>query len=108
MQMSHEDEEFMNRTLEVINQHLSDESFNVEAMASALCMSRSSLLRKIKTLFDMPPLDFIRLIRLKKAADLIQEAVTAMNAKMPVNRMAQAIHGHPTLSEVVLAAAKQF
>ena len=33
----------------------------------------SSLLRKIKTLFDMPPLDFIRLIRLKKAADLIQD-----------------------------------
>ena len=73
MQMSREDEEFMNHTLEVINQHLSDESFNVDAMASALCMSRSSLLRKIKTLFDMPPLDFIRLIRLKKAADLIQE-----------------------------------
>ena len=73
MQMSREDEDFMNRTLEVINQHLSDENFNVEAMASALCMSRSSLLRKIKTLFDMPPLDFIRLIRLKKAADLIQE-----------------------------------
>ncbi len=73
MQMSREDEEFMERALAVINQHLSDESFNVEAMASALFMSRSSLLRKIKTLFDMPPLDFIRLIRLKKAADLIQE-----------------------------------
>ncbi|MBQ9285616.1 MAG: response regulator [Bacteroidaceae bacterium] len=73
MQMSHEDEEFMNRALEVINKHLSDDSFNVEAMASALCMSRSSLLRKIKTLFDMPPLDFIRLIRLKKAAELIQK-----------------------------------
>ncbi len=73
MQMSREDEEFMERALAVINQHLSDESFNVEAMASALFMSRSSLLRKIKTLFDMPPLDFIRLIRLKKAADLIQD-----------------------------------
>ena len=73
MQMSREDEEFMARALAVINQNLSDESFNVEAMASALCMSRSSLLRKIKTLFDMPPLDFIRLIRLKRAADLIQE-----------------------------------
>ncbi|MBQ9558704.1 MAG: response regulator [Bacteroidaceae bacterium] len=73
MQMSREDEDFMNRTLEVINKNLSDENFNVEAMASALCMSRSSLLRKIKTLFDMPPLDFIRLIRLKKAADLIQD-----------------------------------
>ena len=73
MQMSREDEEFMERALEVINRHLSDENFNVEAMASALFMSRSSLLRKIKTLFDMPPLDFIRLIRLKKAADLIQD-----------------------------------
>ena len=42
------------------------------------------------------------------AADLIQEAVTAMNAGMPVTKMASAIHGHPTLSEVVMAAAKQF
>lgn len=42
------------------------------------------------------------------AADLIQEAVTAMNANMPVTRMAAAIHGHPTLSEVIMAAAKQF
>ena len=42
------------------------------------------------------------------AADLIQEAVTAMNAGMTVKRMASAIHGHPTLSEVVMAAAKQF
>lgn len=42
------------------------------------------------------------------AADLIQEAVTAMNAGMTVKRMASAIHGHPTLSEVVMAAARQF
>ena len=42
------------------------------------------------------------------AADLIQEAVTAMNAGMTVKDMAAAIHGHPTLSEVVLAAARQF
>ena len=73
MQMSHEDEELMQKAIEVINKHLSDETFNVEAMADAMCMSRSSLLRKIKQLFDMPPLDFIRLIRLKRAAVLIQE-----------------------------------
>ena len=36
-------------------------------------MSRSSLLRKIKILFNLSPIDFIRLIRLKKAAELIQE-----------------------------------
>lgn len=73
MQMSKEDEEFMNKVIRVINENIADETFNVERMAETLCMSRSSLLRKIKPLFNMPPLDFIRLIRLKKAAELIQE-----------------------------------
>lgn len=73
MQMNKADEEFMNKVIGVIQDNLSDESFNVERMADILCMSRSSLLRKIKNLFNLSPLDFIRLIRLKKAAKLIQE-----------------------------------
>lgn len=73
MQMSKEDEEFMNKVINVINENIADENFNVERMAEMLYMSRSSLLRKIKTLFSMSPLDFIRLIRLKRAAELIQE-----------------------------------
>ena len=64
--MSKEDEEFMNKVIEVINANLKDETFNVERMAEELCLSRSSLLRKIKTLFNLSPIDFIRLIRLKK------------------------------------------
>ncbi len=73
MQMSKEDEEFMQKVLDTINVNLRDETFNVERMADELCMSRSSLLRKIKTLFNMSPIDFIRLIRLKRSAELIQE-----------------------------------
>lgn len=73
MQMSKEDEDFMSKVINIINENIADESFNVERMAEMLCMSRSSLLRKIKTLFNMSPLDFIRLIRLKRAAELIQE-----------------------------------
>lgn len=73
MQMSKEDEDFMARVIQVINDNLEDETFNVERMAEALCLSRSSLLRKIKTLFNLSPIDFIRLIRLKKAAELIQD-----------------------------------
>jgi len=42
------------------------------------------------------------------AADLIQEVVTAINADVPVDVLARSIHGHPTLSEVVLAVARQF
>lgn len=73
MQMNKADEEFMNKVINVIQENISDENFNVERMADILCMSRSSLLRKIKILFNLSPIDFHRLIRLKKAAELIQE-----------------------------------
>lgn len=42
------------------------------------------------------------------AADLIQEVVTAMQCEATVDTLATAIHGHPTLSEVIMATAKQF
>jgi len=42
------------------------------------------------------------------AADLIQEVVTAMNAGATIDLLTSSIHGHPTLSEVTLTAARQF
>ena len=73
MQMNKADEEFMNNVIRIIEDNITDDNFGVERMSDILCMSRSSLLRKIKTVFNLSPLDFIRLIRLKKAAELIQE-----------------------------------
>lgn len=73
MQMNKADEEFMEKVIQIIQENMVDEQFNVERLADILCMSRSSLLRKIKILFNLSPVDFIRLIRLKKAAELIQE-----------------------------------
>lgn len=73
MKMTKADEEFMNKVIKIITDNISDESFSVESMADVFCMSRSSLLRKIKTLFNLSPIELIRLIRLKKAAELIQE-----------------------------------
>ncbi|NDV64264.1 two-component regulator propeller domain-containing protein [Bacteroides sp. 224] len=73
MQMNKADEDFMNRVIQIIEENITDDSFGVERMAEILYMSRSSLLRKIKTLFNLSTLDFIRLIKLKKAAEYIQE-----------------------------------
>lgn len=73
MKMNKADEEFMNKAIALINENISNENFNVESMADKFCMSRSSLLRKIKTLFNLSPVELIRIIRLKKAAELIQE-----------------------------------
>lgn len=73
MKMNKADEEFMTKVTALINDNISNENFNVESMVDAFCMSRSSLLRKIKTLFNLSPVELIRIIRLKKAAELIQE-----------------------------------
>lgn len=73
MQMNKVDEEFLNKVIRTIEENITDASLNVERLAEILCMSRSSLLRKIKMLSDLSPVDFIRLIRLKKAAELINE-----------------------------------
>lgn len=73
MKMNKADEEFMNKVISLINDNIDNENFNVESMADIFCMSRSSLLRKIKTLFNLSPVELIRIVRLKKAAELIQE-----------------------------------
>ena len=67
------DEEFLNKISNLIIANMQDTNFNVERLASEMCMSRSSLHRKIKEVSNLTPIDFIRLIKLKKAAELIRE-----------------------------------
>ena len=73
MQMSKAEEEFMAKVTGIIEDNVSEEDFNVETLCDRLCMSRSSLLRKIKTIFNLSPIELIRVIKLKKAAELIRE-----------------------------------
>jgi signal transduction histidine kinase/CheY-like chemotaxis protein/AraC-like DNA-binding protein len=66
------DERFIIQTLEVIEKNMSDEDFSVEQLGSELAMSRMQLFRKIKALTDQSPSEYIRTIRLKRAAHLIK------------------------------------
>ncbi len=70
--MNKADEEFMQKMIDIIQENITDSNFNVERLAEAVFMSRSSLHRKIKALTELTPTDFLRLIRLKRAAELIQ------------------------------------
>ena len=48
-------------------------ALNVEMLCSLLNMSRTSFYNKIKALTDQAPADYIRLIRLKRSAQLLKE-----------------------------------
>lgn len=76
LEYSLQEESFLNQMIELIqDKYLSDNTFDPSVLASELNMSRSSLYRKIKSLTDLSPSDFIRNIRLKQACVLLKEDV---------------------------------
>jgi signal transduction histidine kinase/ligand-binding sensor domain-containing protein/DNA-binding response OmpR family regulator len=77
--MNKSDEQFMNNIIEIINDNLTNPDFNVEKLAELAFISRSNLHRKFKNLLDLSPVDFIRIVRLKKAAQLIKEEGCRVN-----------------------------
>ena len=58
---------------EVVDENMQDPEFGLDEMAENLCLSRSTLNRKIKSVLNMTPNDYIRLERLKRAASLLKE-----------------------------------
>ena len=49
-----------------------DPEFSVDDLARKLLMNRKQVYRKIKALTDSTPVEFIRVVRLKKAAVLLR------------------------------------
>ena len=64
---------FLDRLTAVVEQHLGEPAFTVEALAEAANLSRSQLHRKLKALLDTSPTSFVRDIRLTKAAQLLTD-----------------------------------
>lgn len=73
MKVSKNDEKLLSKIIELIENNLTEPGFNVSNLASMLRMSRSGLHHKIKITTSLSPVEFIKLIRLKKAAKLLQE-----------------------------------
>jgi signal transduction histidine kinase/DNA-binding response OmpR family regulator/ligand-binding sensor domain-containing protein len=65
------DEAFLNRALEVVESHLKEEDFGLQDFRQEMHMSRSNLARKLQALTGQSPTEFIRTIRLKRAAQLL-------------------------------------
>lgn len=79
MAMNKADEEFLYKLQEVILKNISNPEFSVDHLASEMSMSRSSLLRKIKGVAEIPPNDFIKIVRLKRAAEILEEGKYKIN-----------------------------
>ena len=67
------DKEFLQNAVRHVEGHLSDPRYNVEQLSSDLCMSRMNLYRRIQSQTGKTPTEFIRDIRLKKAASMLED-----------------------------------
>lgn len=63
--------EFIKKLNAIILEHITDENIPVEYLAGEFSMSRSCLHKKVKNLTGTSPNDYVRLIRLNRAAQLI-------------------------------------
>lgn len=67
------DEQFIQKVKNVIDTHLSDSQFSIEQLADGMSLSTTQIRRKIKALSNQTIVEFIRLYRLEKAAQLLAQ-----------------------------------
>lgn len=77
--ISKADEAFIKRLKEVVAEHLKDSDFGITELASHMCMSRTNLNRKIRGTFNLTPNNYIKIERLKLAAQLMKEGNVKVN-----------------------------
>lgn len=66
------DKEFLDKVMGIINQEMSNSDFSINDFCRMMGMSRTSIYNKLKTLTGQGPQDFIRIMRLNKAKELLK------------------------------------
>ncbi len=77
--MNKTDEEFLRKLHATMMENISENDLSVERIAGLMGISISTLYRKVKALTDLNSVEYIRLARLKKAAELLSEGNYRIN-----------------------------
>ena len=73
------DEEFLKKLNSTLIENISETDLSVEKISEIMGISVSTLYRKVKALTDLNSVEYIRLTRLKKAAELLSEGNFRIN-----------------------------
>ncbi|TLX71675.1 response regulator [Labilibacter sediminis] len=68
------DKEFLTKLVDVVEEHIEDDEFNIDQLSKSIAMSHSNVYKKIKALTGMTVIGFIKDYRLKRAAQLFKES----------------------------------
>ena len=70
----------MHKATETVLGHISDPEFNITSLCHEMAMSRTLFYSRIKSLTGQGPQEFIRLIRLQKAAEYLENGMNVADA----------------------------
>lgn len=90
------DERFIERATKIVEKHLSSEKLDVVFLASELGMSRSTFSRKLKAVVKQTPLEFIRGIKMKHAAEMLKQKTATIQDVM----LAVGYNDHKSFAQV--------
>jgi signal transduction histidine kinase/DNA-binding response OmpR family regulator/ligand-binding sensor domain-containing protein len=79
LQLGNKDQQFMNKLIEAVDKYLDDPELSVEKLGSEVGLTRTALYRKMMALTGQKPTEFIRTIRLKKAAEMIKRDTASIS-----------------------------
>lgn len=74
-----EEEKLMKDLLNAVEAHIDDEGYNVDLLARDVAMSRTNLYNKLQIMLGITPADFIRNVRLKRAAQILASTPLSIN-----------------------------
>lgn len=74
------DEIFLKKAMAVTEANVENPNFTAQVLAEFMNMSRSAFYRKLQAITDLTPGDFIRNVRLKRAAQLLQQHELSVSA----------------------------
>lgn len=73
------DEELMRKAINFIEEHLADPELSVEWLSREMGMSRANFYKKTSSITGKTPVELIRTIRLKRAAQLLEKSQLRVN-----------------------------
>jgi DNA-binding response OmpR family regulator len=76
---SGKDKEFLSKLQFEVDKRISELDFSIDSLAETMFMSRSNFYRKIKGISGMAPNDYLKVIRLNKAAELLEKEDVRIN-----------------------------
>ena len=71
LSISSQDEEFINKVIKIVDEHMDDGEFTIDDLSGLIGMSRSVFSNKLKSLTGLTPFDFIRDLKLQRATQLL-------------------------------------